>query len=120
MAKIKSNERVLEYSKEFKVNIVELTQKLDVQVTDVARVLGLHPVMVYRWRQEYKEGKLVANMTRRVSMTLDQKQPPKPTKKQLSENEKLKKENARLKKENDVLKKWQRYLKEIRQNDSDS
>ncbi len=51
MAKIKNNERVLEYSKEFKVSIVELTQKLDVQVTDVARVLALYLVMVYRWCQ---------------------------------------------------------------------
>lgn len=120
MAKIKSSERVLEYSKEFKVGIVELTKKLDVQVTDIAVVLGLHPVMVYRWRQEYKEGKLSSQTTRRVSMTKDHTSPPKPSKKQLSENERLKKENARLKKENDVLKKWQRYLKEIRQNDSDS
>ncbi len=119
MAKIISEERVLEYSKEFKVKIVELTHKLNVNAADIAEVMGLHPVMVYRWRHEYKQGKLVADTTRRVSMTLDKKRPPPPTKKQLSENERLKQENTRLKKENDLLKKWRQYLAEVRQNDSD-
>ena len=58
MAKITSEEKVLEYSKDFNVKIVELTHKLDVKAIDIADMLGLHPVMVYRWRREYKEGKL--------------------------------------------------------------
>lgn len=119
MAKILSDERVLEYSKEFKVKVVDLTKQLDVQASDIARVLGLHPMMVYRWRQEYREGKLVADPTRRVSMTMDTPSPPKPTKKQLTENERLKKENARLKKENELLKKWRRYLAEVKESGSD-
>jgi len=118
MAKIVSEERVLEYSKEFKVKIVELSQKLDVKTADIAEVMGLHPVMVYRWRQEYKAGKLYSSPTRRVSMSLDKKTPPAPTKKQLSENERLKKENARLKTENSLLKKWQQYLAEVKRKDS--
>lgn len=120
MAKILIEERVLEYSKEFKVKVVDLTDQLEVQAADIAKALGLHPMMVYRWRQEYREGKLVADPTRRVSMTMDTPSPPKPSKKQLTENERLKKENARLKKENDLLKKWQRYLAEVRKNDSGS
>lgn len=120
MAKIKSSERVLEYAKEFKVSVVQLTEQLDVQASDIARVLNLHPMMVYRWRQEFREGKLVVGSTRRVNMTLDKTSPPPPTKKQLSENERLRKEVAQLKKENDLLKKWQGYLTEVRQKDSDS
>ena len=119
MAKIGSEERVLEYAKEFKINIVQLTKKLNVSAKDLADAMGLHPVMVYRWRQEFREGKLVAEPNRRVSMTLDKRSPPPPTKKQLSENERLKKENAKLKKEVDLLKKWQRYLAEAKKNDSD-
>lgn len=119
MAKITSDERVLEYSKEFKVKVVELTEQLDVQASQIAKIMGLHPMMVYRWRQEFREGKLIADLSRKVSMTLNRSTDP-PTKKQLSENERLKKENARLKKENDLLKKWQRYLAEVRQKDSDS
>ena len=118
MAKIISDERVLEYSKEFKVKVVELTEHLDVQASEIAKALGLHPMMVYRWRQECREGKLVADPTRKVSMTL-KRSSPSPTKKQSSENELLKKEIERLKKENDLLKKWQRYLAEARQKDSD-
>ena len=120
MAKILSTERVIEYSKEFKVKIVQLTELEGIQARLIAEGLGLHPVMLYRWRQEYREGKLVADPSRRVSMTMNNPSPPKPTKKQRSENELLKKENARLKKENDLLKKWQRYLTEVRKNDSDS
>jgi transposase len=56
MAKILSDERVVEYSTEFKVRVVELTNQLEVKTTTIAEILGLHPVMVYRWRQEYREG----------------------------------------------------------------
>lgn len=119
MAKILSKERVVEYSKEFKVKVVELTLHLDVEAVQVAAILGLHPMMVYRWRQEYREGKLRNHPTRRVSMTKEKPTPP-PDKGQKAEFARLKKENAKLKKENDLLKKWQRYLAEQRQNDSDS
>ena len=69
MAKILCEERVVEYTKEFKVKVVELTEGLDVQAIDIAGILGLHPMMVYRWRQEYREGKLIYEPSRRVSMT---------------------------------------------------
>jgi|GEM_PF-281834 len=120
MAKINSNERVIEYAKDFKICAVKLTERLPVTVVEIAAVLDLHPVMVYRWRQEYREGKLIAPPTRRVNMSLDKKTPPTPSRKQLSENERLKKENARLKREVALLKKWQGYLAEVRQNDSGS
>mgnify|MGYP000716190574 CR=1 FL=1 len=120
MAKILSKERVLEYSKEFKVKIVELTNKLDVKAIDIAEIFNLHPVMVYRWRQEHKEGKLKASPTRKVQMTLKKKTKKKPSKRLLTEKELLKKEIAELKKENDFLKKWQQYLTETKKNDSDS
>ena len=120
MGKIKSKVRVLEYSKEFKVKIVELTYKLDAKAIDIADVFGLHPMMLYRWRQEYREGKLKYFPTRRVSMSLNQKSSPPPSKKELSENQRLLKQNERLRKENDLLKKWQRYLAEVRQKDSGS
>ena len=121
MAKILSKEHVLEYSKEFKYKVVQLSEVGGIKTTQIAEGLGLHPVMIYRWRQEYREGKLVTDPDiRRVSMTMSQRPPPKPSKKHLSENEHLRKENALLKRENDLLKKWQRYLAEVRQNDSDT
>ena len=120
MAKITSKERVLEYSKDFKLKIVELTHRLDVKAIDIAEVSGLHPVMVYRWRQEYKEGKLRPSPTRKVQMTLKKKTPNKPSKRLLTEKELLKKEIAELKKENEFLKKWQQYLAETKTKNSDS
>ncbi|WP_372878625.1 helix-turn-helix domain-containing protein, partial [Spongiibacter marinus] len=60
MAKIRSKERVIEYAIDFKIKVVKLTEKLDADTIQIAEILGLHPVMVYRWRQEYREGKFVA------------------------------------------------------------
>jgi len=119
MAKIRSKERVIEYTVEFKQKVVELTEELDVKAVDIASVLGLHPMMVYRWRQEYREGKFVSKPTRRISMTVDPPDHPERAKEK-SEIKRLQREVADLKKENDFLKKWARYLKDQRQRDSDS
>jgi len=62
MAKIVSDERVLEYSSEFKVNVVELTEKLNVSAKEIADVLGLHPMMVYRWYMDKAKIKAIPNM----------------------------------------------------------
>jgi transposase len=119
MARILCDQRVVEYSVEFKLKVIDLTEKLSVTSVQIAEALGLHPIMVYRWRQEYREGRFVAQPTRRISMTKE------PTDKPVDEQEKselkrLRKELAELKKENDFLKKWDRYLKEQKQPDSDS
>lgn len=119
MAKILSEKRVIEYSVEYKLKVIELTEKLDVEAVKIAEVLGLHPMMVYRWRQEYREGKFVAQPTRRISMTKEAPGQPK-SEKEKSELKKLRREVAELKKENDFLKKWDRYLKDQKQRDSDS
>lgn len=118
MAKILSETRVIEYTVDFKLKVVELTDKLDVSTAQIAQVLGLHPIMVYRWRQEHREGKFIARPTRRISMTKES--PERPSAKEQSELKRLQREVAELKKENDLLKKWDRYLKDQKQCDSDS
>ena len=117
MAKIKSETRVLEYSKEFKVMVVKLSHVEGIQSKQIADCFNLHPLMLSRWRKEVRDGSLVAEDTRRIQMTLKS---PSHQKKQRQTNKQLKRENERLKKENDLLKKWQRYLAEVRQKDSDS
>jgi len=119
MAKILSEERVVEYTVEFKQKVVDLTNELDVEAAEIASVLGLHPMMVYRWRQECREGKFVAKPTRRISMTKVSPDKIK-TPEEKSELKRLQRENAALQKENDFLKKWDRYLKDQKQLDSDS
>ena len=120
MPKILSAERVLEYSAEFKVRVVKLTLELDVKTIDIANVLGLHPVMIYRWRQEYKEGRFVDTPSRRISMTKETAHERTSQKTKEDEIKRLKKELAKAKKENDFLKKWDRYLKDQKKSDSDS
>jgi transposase len=115
MAKILSEERVVEYSTEFKVRVVELTDQLDVKVTTIAEILRLHLVMVYRWRRKYREGTLVEHTTRRIGMT-------KLTNSKTDDKElkRLQKQVKKLQKENDFLKKWEGYLKAQKQKSSDS
>lgn len=48
MGRILSKERAIEYSVEFKIKIVELTNQLDVDASQIAGILNLHPVMFYR------------------------------------------------------------------------
>lgn len=117
MPRILSAERVIEYSVEFKIKVVRLTNELDVKAVDIANILNLHPMMIYRWRQEYREGKFVDSPSRRISMTKDSK--PKNHEKD-DEIKRLKKELAQVKKENDFLKKWERYLADQKKSDSSS
>jgi transposase len=110
---------VIEYSVDFKIKVVQLTDKLDVSATHIAEILDLHPVMVYRWRQEYREGKFIASPTGKISMTKLQSEQPQ-SKEERSELARLRKEVVGLKKENDFLKKWDRYLKDQKSRDSAS
>lgn len=119
MARILSKERVVKYSVDFKIKVVKLTDKLDVNATQIAQILGLHPVMIHRWRQEYREGEFIAKPTRKISMTKEKPDQPQRDK-ELSQLSRLRKEVAELKKENDFLKKWDRYLKDQKHRDSDS
>tara|TARA_Y100001954_G_C15559220_1_gene477765 strand:- start:177 stop:548 length:372 start_codon:yes stop_codon:yes gene_type:complete len=123
MPKILSSERVIEYSVEFKIKVIKLTFELDVNAVDIAKVLNLHPMMIYRWRQEYREGKFVETPSRRISMTKDTPLPKQNDEKNNAKDDeikRLKKELAAAKKENDFLKKWERYLKDQKNLDLDS
>ncbi len=123
MPRILCSERVIEYSVEFKIKVIKLTFELDVKAIDIAKVLNLHPMMIYRWRQEYREGKFVETPSRRISMTKDTPLPKKNDEKNNAKDDeikRLKKELAAAKKENDFLKKWERYLKDQKNPDLDS
>ncbi|MBQ0773883.1 MAG: hypothetical protein KBT87_04340, partial [Gammaproteobacteria bacterium] len=79
--------------------------------------LDIHPMMLSRWRKEYRDGKLQGDNQKRVGVN---KKKRTVSDQELTENARLKKDIARLKKENDLLKKWQRYLAEQHQNDLSS
>ncbi len=65
------------YSTDFKVKAVQLSQQNGIQVKQVAEGLDIHPFMLSRWRKEFREGKLVADRKRRVSVTKNKKVPSK-------------------------------------------
>ncbi len=105
------------YTRDFKVKAVKLSYQDGIQVQQVAEGLDIHPMMLSRWRKEYRDGKLQGDNQKRVGVN---KKKRTISDKELTENARLKKDVARLKKENDLLKKWQRYLAEQHQNDLDS
>lgn len=105
------------YPVNFKIKAVELSLRNDMLSKDVAQALDIHPLMLSRWRKEYREGKFKKNQHYQSNSELMSKIP---TKKELNKIKQLQKENDRLKMENDLLKKWQRYLAEVHQNDLDS
>jgi transposase len=46
------------YTLAFKLHIVRLTEHPNVVSKDIAEALGIHPVMLYRWRMEVRNGVL--------------------------------------------------------------
>ena len=49
------------YTLEYKLQAVKLANNPNVMAKDIAESLGIHPVMLYRWRMEHKNGELKAN-----------------------------------------------------------
>ena len=117
MPKYNHPRKTWQYTNDFKVKAVKLSDQEGIQVQQVAEGLDIHPLMLSRWRKEYREGKLQGDNQKRVGVNKNKRTI---SEKELTENARLKKENERLKKENDLLKKWQRYLAEQHQNDLDS
>ena len=105
------------YPIDFKVKAVELSLRDDVMSKDVAQALDIHPLMLSRWRKEYRDGKFKNPQRYNSNNELMSKLP---SKKELNKIKQLQKENERLTLENDLLKKWQRYLAEVHQSDLDS
>lgn len=104
--------RTWQYTNEFKVKAVQLSLDDNITSKSVAESLDIHPLMLSRWRKEYREGKFVGKKTKTAAV--------KSASSELKRLTKLEIENERLKKENNLLKKWQRFLAEQHQNDIDS
>ena len=47
------------YDDRFKATAVELGALPGVHAKDVAEVLDIHPIMLYRWKKEYREGDIM-------------------------------------------------------------
>ena len=81
------------FTKEFKIEAVELVKQRSGKVTEIAENLGIHPVVLHRWVKEFSEDPEYAFPGQGKLKSPDE------------EVHKLKKELKDLKEERDILKK---------------
>jgi len=111
------------YTLAFKQQAVRLADQLNVTAMEVADALGIHVVMLYRWRMEQKNGTLQENKHMKKAES-----PPKKTRARTdpakAKDDDLIKANKRIKElerslastqeELDILKKAQRFFEKTK------
>jgi len=121
MAARLSAKRLPRYSLEFKQKAVKLTEIPGLEVQVVAEALDLHPVMLSRWRQEAREGRLRgAEPSTKVAVRVKVVKVPKAPVRELKRLQALEKAHALLQEEHALLKKAIRFSSERRQTSSPS
>ena len=113
MAARLSSKRLPRYSLQFKVGAVKLTEIPGMEEQVVARALDIHPVMLSRWRQEAREGRLKG-----VSSATSARKPAPA--REVKRLQKLEREHAVLQEEHELLKKAIRFCSERRRTSSAS
>jgi len=61
MAKTNGPVKIKQYSLEFKLKAVQLSDQAGVLIKDVAESLCIHPFMLSRWRKQVRDGELVGD-----------------------------------------------------------
>ena len=89
------------YDDSFKVTAVELGALPGVQAQDVAAVLDIHPVMLYRWKKEYRDGDIMKKSDKGMIDSEAQRE--------LKRLKKVEKAHESLKLEHELLKKSIQY-----------
>lgn len=102
------------YTDDFKRLAVLLSHHPDTLATEVAESLGIHPVMLYRWRMELKKGEIsgkprLEDMKTEADLLLANQ-----------EIKRLKKVLKESQRENDFLKKAKRFFQDQKKTSSDS
>ena len=108
------------YTLEFKRHAVRLADLPSVSAIDIADTLGIHVVMLYRWRMELKNGTLHENKHMKKEHSPSAKKPKKRTDPTKAKDDELIKAQKRIKalerslaakeEELDILKKAQRFF----------
>jgi transposase len=106
MAARLSAKKLPRYSLEFKRKAVKLSQIPGMEVQVIAEALDIHPVMLSRWRQEEREGRL------RGREGAAMEKPPKIPVRELKRLQKLERAHALLQEEHELLKKAIRFCSE--------
>ena len=115
------------YTLDYKLQAVKLANHPSVKAIDIAESLGIHPVMLYRWRMEHKKGELRVNKNMKSTPPSPKRRPDRIDPTQAAQDElkqakkriqKLEKQLAISKDEVDLLKKAERFFEERRKRDS--
>ena len=85
------------YDDSFKATAVKLGALPGVQAQDVAAVLDIHPVMLYRWKKEYRDGDIMKKLDKGM---LDSE-----AQRELKRLKQVEKAHETLKQEHELLKK---------------
>ena len=110
MAKTIGPAKVKQYSLEFKLKAVQLSDQPGVLIKDVAESLCIHPFMLSRWRKQVRDGELVGD-------------PPPLAPQEAAELQRLRdveKQFKRLQMEHEILKKAIRSASERKMKSSPS
>ena len=100
MAAMKGPRKVRQYTAEFKLKAVKLSQIEGVRVQDVADALEIHPFMLSKWRKDVREGLIKA----RVAVM-----PGARKQREVRQLARVKAQYALLKEEHELLKKAIRF-----------
>ncbi len=113
MAKVKMR-KVNRYSNEFKITAIRLAGMPGTLLQDVAKILDIHPIMLSRWKKEYREGKIQGEPHPDIEKLTEMEE-------KVSEQNRIRELEKALKKaqiENDLLKKSIQFDLEQRQKPS--
>lgn len=121
MAARLSHKRLPRYSLEFKQGAVRLTQVPGLEVQVVAEALDIHPVMLSRWRQEARDGRLRGSQPRpKVIKARKVVKVKVPALREVKRLQELEKAHRLLQEEHALLKKAIRFCSERRATSSRS
>tara|TARA_R110002072_G_scaffold76925_3_gene179999 strand:+ start:101 stop:469 length:369 start_codon:yes stop_codon:yes gene_type:complete len=111
------------YTLAFKLQAVRLADHPDVMSKDVAESLGIHPVMLYRWQMENRNGELKENKNMKAGKSSPKRRPDRTDPVQQKDDElkaaqkrikQLEKQLANREDELDLLKKAERFFTKIK------
>lgn len=111
------------YTLSFKLQAIKLADHPEITAIAVAESLGIHPVMLYRWRMEKKNGTLRDGYPMKKEKT-EQSRPEQPANAKLEVEAELLKAQKRIKElektlaasqeELDILKKAKRFFSKVK------
>ena len=91
------------YGAHFKVTAVELGALPGIKATDIAKVLDIHPIMLYRWKKEYRDGDIMKKQDKGTLVTEE--------KSELKRLRKMEKAHKELLIKHDLLKKASNFIR---------